>query len=217
MSATNGNGHEQEDEDDIEPTEEGVDRDYDQDLARYAPPPEKVAELAASLVRFVALKYKMELDFSSDTLSFVDQYVRDARAELLAKPETLDLLAATVGGYLGEVMRRAFGAEWFCDGEHDGWRLDMTYVYLTFNPIGMAREALTLQTQDGWHAHLETEPAEREMLEGRLNALTEVEEDEYYAPSTRFDVVDIAVSALRAKMVEDGHGDVKFTRDDYKK
>ena len=60
------------------------------------------------------------------------------------KPETLDLLQASIGAYLGETMRRAFGATWFCDGDYDGWRLDFTFVYLTFNPIGMAREALTL-------------------------------------------------------------------------
>ena len=212
----NGNGAD-EDDDEIAPPEEGVDRDHDADLARYAPPPPAVAELCAACVRFVATRYKFELDFTSDTLSFVDQYVRDARADLLVKPEAIDLLQATIGAYLGEVMRRAFGGEWFAEGEYDGWRLDMTYVYLTFNPIGMAREALSLQTEDGWHAHLETEPAERELLEARLKALAEVEEDEYFIPSTRFDVVDIAVNALRAKMHDDGHGDVRFTRDDYKK
>jgi hypothetical protein len=214
----NGNGanDDVDDADDLVPPET-EDRDHDADLARYAPPPPAVAELCAACVRFVATKYKMQLDFTSDTLSFVDQYVREGRAELALKPEALDLLQASIGAYLGEVMRRAFGGEWFCDGEHDGWRLDMTYVYLTFNPIGMAREALTQRTEDGWHAHLETEPAEREMLEARLKALSEVEEDEYYAPTTRFDIVDIAVSALRAKMVDDGHGDVRFTREDYKR
>src|SRR5258706_7254899 len=115
MSDTNGNGNGLEDDDDeVAPAEEGVDRDYDEDLARYAPPPDKIAELAASAVRFVASKYKFELDFTSDTLSFIDQYVRDARSELLVKPEALDLLAATIGTYLGEVMRRAFGAGWVC-------------------------------------------------------------------------------------------------------
>jgi hypothetical protein len=213
-----GNGGEENDGEleGVDAPEETVDRDYDQDLARYSPPPPQVAELCAALVRFVAAKYKIELDFTSDTLSFVDQYVRDARADLAAKPETLDLLQATIGAYLGEVMRRAFGAEWFAEGEHDAWRLDMTYVFLTFNPIGMGREALMLGIQDGWHAHLETEAAEREVLEQRLTALQEVEEDEYYAPSTRYDVVDIAVNALRAKMVDEGHAGVRFTRDDYR-
>ena len=195
--------------------DESSDIDHDHDLSRYTPAPEPVAELFASCVRFVGAKYQFALDFTPDTLSVLDQYVRDAREDLKQKPETLDLLQATIGAYLGEVMRRSFGGEWFCEGEHDGWRLDFTYVYLTFNPIGMAREALMLATADGWHGHLETEEAERELLEGRLKLLADVDEEEYYAPTTRHDVVEIAVDALRAKMQEDGHGDVKFTREDY--
>jgi hypothetical protein len=183
---------------------------------RDAPAPLAVAELAAACVRFVAAKYKVPLDFEPETLSLLDQYVRDAREELAEKPEALDLLAASIGAYLGETMRRAFGATWFCEGDHDGWRLDFTFVYLTFNPIGMAREALTLAPGDGWHAHLETDPGESEMLEHRLASLGEIEEDEYYAPTTRFDVVEIAVDSLRAKMIEDGHGDVTFLPDDYR-
>ena len=183
---------------------------------RDAPPPPAVAELAAACVRFVAAKYKVPLDFEPETLSLLDQYARDGRAELAEKPEALDLLQGSIGAYLGETMRRAFGATWFCDGDHGGWRLDFTYVYLTFNPIGMAREALTLSPADGWHGHLETDPCEREMLEHRLASLGEIDEDEYYAPTTRFDVVEIAVDTLRAKMIDDGNGDVTFGPDDYR-
>jgi hypothetical protein len=182
---------------------------------RDAPPPPAVAELAAACVRFVATKYKVPLDFEPETLSLLDQYVRDGRDELASKPEAVDLLQGTIGAYLGETMRRAFGATWFCDGDHDGWRLDFTYVYLTFNPIGMAREALMLGTADGWHAHLEADAGEREILEQRLATLGEIDEDEYYAPTTRFDVVEIAVDTLRAKMQADGNGDVTFGPDDY--
>jgi hypothetical protein len=183
---------------------------------RDAPPPPAVAELAAACVRFVAAKYKVPLDFEPETLSLVDQFVRDGREELAAKPETLDLLQASVGAYLGEVMRRAFGGTWFCDGDHDGWRLDFTFVYLTFNPIGMAREALTLAPADGWHAFLEADAGERELLEQRFASLGEIDEDEYYAPTTRFDVVEIAVDTLRAKMQDDGNGDVTFGPEDYR-
>jgi len=183
---------------------------------RDAPPPVAVAELAAACVRFVAAKYKVPLDFEPETLSLVDQYVRDGRAELVAKPEAVDLLQASIGAYFGETLRRAFGATWFCDGDYDGWRLDFTYVYLTFNPIGMAREALMLGTADGWHAHLEADAAEREILEHRLASLGEIEEDEFYAPTTRFDVVEIAVDTLRAKMQDDGNGDVIFRAEDYR-
>jgi Family of unknown function (DUF6278) len=187
------------------------------DSPPWEPAPAHVAELAASCARFVFSKYKVPLDGTSDTLSLVDQYVKDARADIKVKPETLELLGATVGAYLGEVMRRAFGGEWFAEGDYDAWRLDMTRVFLTFNPLGMAREALLQIEQDGWHAHLEMDDAEKDEIDRRLAALGEMEEEEYFLPSTRFDVVSLAVEALRGKMIEDGHADVTFSRDDYRK
>jgi hypothetical protein len=194
---------------------EHVDEDQAEDDLEPMPGP--VAELAASCVRFAAAKYGVPLDFTPDTLSIVDQYVRDARADVTAKPQSLDLLQASIGAYVGEVIRRAHHGLWRCEGEYDGWRIYMTRVYLAFNPIGMAREALLLEPAEGWHAHLETEIAEREVLERRLQSLGEVEDDEYYAPSTRFDVVEIAVDALAAEMRSQGLGDVRFTADDYGK
>jgi hypothetical protein len=183
----------------------------------WVPAPPKVAELAASCARFVLARYKVPVDGTGDTLSLLDQYVKDARADIAEKPETLALLTATVGAYLGEVMRRAFGGIWFAEGEHDAWRVDMTRVFLTFNPLGMAREALTLEEQEGWHAHLETDDAVKDELERRLEALPEVDEEEYFLPSTRFDVVSLAVEALRAKMIADGHADVTFGPEDYRR
>lgn len=185
----------------------------------FEPAPDAVADLAAACARFVHAKYRVPLDGTSDTLSLLDQYVRDARADIVVKPDTLDLLVASIGAYLGEVMRRAYGGTWFAVGDYDGWRLDMTRVFLTFNPLGMAREALALEEAEGWHAHLEMDDAYQEDVNRRLEALAPggIDEDEFYAPSTRFDVVALAVDALRGKMIEDGHGDVTFSPDDYKR
>ena len=180
-----------------------------------APAPQAVAELAASCVRFVTSKYKVPLDFTPDTLSLLDQYLRDARAEVAARPETVDLVTASAGAYLGEVVRLRFGGFWQATGDHSAWRVMLAHVYLAFNPIGMAREALLLEEQEGWHAHFETDPGEREVVEARLRALPEVDEDEYYAPTTRYDVVHVAYEALRAFMRDNGTADVRFTADDY--
>ncbi len=181
------------------------------------PPPSIIAELSASCARFVLAKYGVPLDGTSDTLSILDQYVRDARADLEVQPAGLPLLQASIGAYLGEVIRRAFDATWFASGDHDAWRLDFHDVYLTFNPLGMAREALTLGEAEGWHAHLEMDDAEKDDILARLARLPEVSDDEYYAPSTRFDVVELAVEALQARAHAEGLGDVRFTAADYRK
>ncbi|MBX3215520.1 MAG: hypothetical protein KF850_26010 [Labilithrix sp.] len=179
------------------------------------PPPDRVAELCAACMRFVASKYKVSLDGTPDTLSLLDQYVREAREAARERPESLELVAPAVGAYLGEVMRQAFRGEWWAEGDYDGWRLYFTNVYLAFNPIGVAREAITMTEAEGWGAHLVLDPGERDEIEARLAAMPDVDEEEYYLPTTRLDVVTAIVETLRARAEAAGMGDVTFTRDDY--
>ncbi|MFO0678960.1 MAG: DUF6278 family protein [Polyangiaceae bacterium] len=181
------------------------------------PPPPAVAELVAACLRFTASKYGVALDGTPDTLSILDQYVRDARDTIRSQPESLDLVTGAVGAYLGEVVRQALGGYWFAEGDLEGWRLDMARVYLTFNPIGMAREALLSEATEGWHAHLEMDLEDREEVDARLAALGEMDEGDYFLPSTRYDVVELVVAALHARMVSRGLGDVVMTPDDYRK
>jgi hypothetical protein len=170
-------------------------------------------------MRFVASKYKVSLDGTPETLSLVDQYVRDAREAVAARPESLDLVAPAIGAYLGEVLRHAFGAEWSLPSEagadHETWRLCFTHVYLAFNPIGMAREALTMREAEGWGAQLTLDPGEAELIEQRLAAMPEIDEEEYYLPTTRFDVVHAVIETLRAQAEATGLGDVAFEPSDY--
>jgi hypothetical protein len=180
------------------------------------PAPPEVAELAAACVRFVRARFGVTLDYEPDTLSFVDHWVREARTELKERPELVELVQSAAGAYLGEVIRRDFGAFWIALGERADWRLLLSTVFCAFNPIGMAREALLLDEAEGWHAHFELDPGEKDAIEGRLAALPSVRKDEYFAPSTRYDVVSIVVDALRARMRESGLDDVRFTPDDYR-
>jgi hypothetical protein len=177
--------------------------------------PQQVLDLAAACVRFVSARYGLTLDFQPDTLSLLDQWLRDARRETHERPETAQLVQSAAGAYLGEVIRREFGATWSAQGDYPDWRLYLQPVYCAFNPIGMAREAILLEPQEGWHAHFELDPAEAEAIESRLAALPDVEEDEYYAPTTRYDVVCIVVEALREGMRSRGMGDVTFAPEDY--
>jgi hypothetical protein len=201
---------------DGEDQEDGtIDELEGEDIGPQPPPPPQVAELAAACVRFVASRYGVSLDFEPETLSFVDHWVREARAELAERPEAADLVQAAAGAYLGEVIRRAYGGYWVAEGDHADWRLELARVYCAFNPIGMAREALLLAPADGWHAHFELDPGEAEAIERRLAALPPAPDDEFYAPSTRFDVVSILFEAVRADMRARGLDDVRFTPADY--
>lgn len=188
---------------------------HDPDADAALPPPPEVAELSAACVRFVAARYGVTLDYQPETLSLLDQWVRDARVESELKPEIVDLVQSSAGAYLGEVMRREWGARWSTAGDYAGWRLFLSTVYCAFNPLGMAREALLLETADGWNAHFELDAAERDGIEARLDALPPAPEEEFYAPSTRYDVVAIVFEALREGMRSRGLADVRFTPEDY--
>lgn len=177
--------------------------------------PAVIADLAAACHRFVATRYGVPLDFTPETLSLVDQYVRDARTELSTRPEGLELVAGTIGAYLGEVIRRAEGGHWRADGEPSSFRVMLRHVFLSFNPIGMAREALTGEEAEGYGAHLALDDGDREAVEARLNALPEVDADEYALPTTRAEVVQIAAAAIRSHMEANGLGDVTFAPEDY--
>lgn len=184
-------------------------------LAPLPPPPPRVAELCAACMRFVASKYKVALDGTPDTLSLLDQYVREAREAARERPESVQLVAPAIGAYLGEVMRQTFRAEWWAEGDYEGWRLYFSNVYLSFNPLGMGLEAITMTEAEGMNAHLTLDPGEREEIEARLAAMPSVDEEEYYLPTTRLDVVTVVVETLRARAEAAGMGDVTFTKDDY--
>lgn len=177
--------------------------------------PESILELAAACARFVQGKYGIALDFSGDTLSLVDQYVRDARAEVAVKPETFDLVAMAVGGYLGEVLRRSFGGEWFVEGEPHQYRLYFTRVKLSVNPVALAREALLEAPDEVYPSAFVVDPEYRAYVTQRVESMPDVPEDEYYLPSTRFDMAAALVDTLRGKLAEAGRENLRFTRDDY--
>jgi hypothetical protein len=198
-----------------EPTDSADSASDVEEVVDHEGAPSNIADLANGCVRFVAARYGATLDYTSDTLSLLDQWVRDARREHEARPEAARIVETAGGAYLGEVMRHAFGGHWRTVGEQSGWRLLLSSAYCAFNPIAMVREAIELAPAEGWHAHMEVDPSDRDAIEARLAALPKVDDDEYYAPSTRFDVVELVVDALRATQQTRGHVGVRFEAEDY--
>src|SRR5690242_15308381 len=82
-----GEAHEHDHDDDVDAPEEGVIEAVNEPLP---PPPPAIAELCAAAIRFVASKYKVSLDGTPETLSLLDQYVRDARTAVQERPESID-------------------------------------------------------------------------------------------------------------------------------
>lgn len=182
-----------------------------------APPPTAVAELAEGCIRFVERKLGVRLDYSLETLPVLDHYLQAARAEVRAKPELIPLLVNTAGAYFGEVVRRRVPSWWHMPTTDPvTWQIQAEPVYLWFEPVAMAYEALFGgEREEEGSAKFVVDEDARELLEQRLAELPAVEEDEYYALSTRLEVIDIAAEVIKARMVQSGTGDVVFTPEDY--
>lgn len=161
------------------------------------PAPAEIAELASACVAFVKKATEMELDYTAETLPILDHYVRGARQEAGTKTEVLTLLAPPIGAYLGEVARRRLRARWFAPpGEHRIFRLELVDVFLSTNPIGAAMEALLLEEVAGWGARFRMRPEDEAIAARVLANFPEVEAEDYYAPSSRLETMEIIADAL---------------------
>ncbi|WP_235879819.1 hypothetical protein [Polyangium aurulentum] len=225
--------------------------------------PQAVRDLAEACVRFVERSLGVRLDYEPETLSLVDHYVEEGRKAGRERPETLPLLAQTVGAYLGEVVRRRHKSWWRTEeeGNPNAWRLELEAVYMVLRPIELvtrslrrpappplppeipareededdeeagagagaeereAREAQAREAQmpdpeeDVGPAFFELDEDDRAAVAERLAQLPPVSDEEFYAPSTHIEVVDIVVDTIRARRIAAGmEPDAHLEPEDY--
>ena len=178
--------------------------------------PEAVAEMARACVRFVQVATGLELDFTPETLPLLDHYVATRRGELVQKPELIGLLARAAGAYFGEVVRRRIRSFWHLGSDDPAtWEIRVEPAYLAFSPVGVAYDAVTHGDEEGPTAHLQLDDEDREAVELRLAELPSASDEEFFAFSTRLEVLEIAVDAIKARMMSSGLGEVAFTNADY--
>lgn len=177
----------------------GADEPYDRPMndERTAPPRE-VAELAEGCVQSVRQVLGVELDYTQDTLPLLDHYLSEVPED--AAEDVLALVGPMAGAYFGEVVRRHLpGARWHApSGEQQYWRLEFDRCFMHFNPVGMAFEALLGDDVSGWSAHLSVFDQDKERVRDALEVLGEVEAEDYYRLSVRFEVIELAYNTLMA-------------------
>jgi hypothetical protein len=193
----------------------------------YYDPPDEIAVLALRCLTHIKNRTGMDLDGRSETLSVVDFFIRDVLTEEGGgelppigdhrRADAMHLLAPAIGAYFGEVVRTVFPCRWRMDtNDPREWTIDFDNVPLRFSPIGAAAEALLEQHAEGWGASLSTATEETESLGQRLKAAPPVPEDEFFALTTRFEVLQIAVEWLRAHMaLRDIPPPEFYTEEDY--
>jgi hypothetical protein len=169
--------------------------------------PDRVRDLAEGCVRFVEQALGVKLDYEPETLSLLDHYVEQARAAAAAQPTAAALVAHLAGAYFGEVVRRRHPSWWRAEGDDpSAWRIELESVYLSFSPVQLVADALFRGEEGVAEAaeRLELTEEDRDAVAARLADLPPVPEEEFYAPSTRLEVIDIAVEAIRARRMAEG-------------
>jgi hypothetical protein len=196
-----------------ESTDEASPVESEEPLAK---PPAEVDELARACIEFVKKATGMELDYAAETLPVLDHYVRGAREQAMGKPEVLSLVAPAVGCYLGEVARRRLAARWHAPpGEHRLFRLELADVFLSTNPIGAAVEALLLDEAPGWGARFRLLPQDEPIAQQALANFPEVEVEDYYAPSSRLETLEIIADAIASQHLAKGEPPHRYEAEDY--
>jgi hypothetical protein len=182
-----------------------------------AEPPAPILELAGAGLEYVDQALGFTLDFTPDTLGAVDHYATSVRPELAKNPALGPLVAPALGAYFGEVIRVHFDAFWRVPtpNQHD-WSVCFKLVFLGINPIGAGFDALYGGSDhDGPRSALRIAPEDREFLDHRLATLPPVPQEQFHLLTTRFEVLEVAVEALRARMEEEGYGGTEYSEPDY--
>jgi hypothetical protein len=184
---------------------------------RNDPAPEPINDLVRSCLEFVKRSLGTSLDFTPETLPLLDHYLSEVREELSAKPELAELTAHAAGAYFGEVLRRQFQAFWRMPSAslHD-YQICSSVAFVAINPFGVAYDALYASTDHGGpRSNLRLSGEDLPYITARLATVPEVPEDQYYLLTTRMEVMEITVEALRARLEEQGYSELEYTAEDY--
>ena len=140
------------------------------------------------------------MDFTPETLPILDHYLRQTRDLAPHRPESLPLVTTAAGVYIGEVLRRRYACAWVQDDDDDslGWYLAFEDHELTVFPVAIAHIAIHGEDADREIETLRFKDDERDLVANHLADLPAVETEEYLSPSTRVEVVDIAIDLIRA-------------------
>jgi len=179
--------------------------------------PEPIADLVRACLDYVKRALGTSLDFTPETLPLLDHYLREVRDELERKPELASLTAHAAGAYFGEVLRRQMRGFWRTPTEslHD-FQVCSSVAFVSVNPFGAAYDALYGSTEhDGPRSMLRVAPEDHGYIAARLATVPEVPEDQYFLLTTRIEVIEIAVEALRARLEEEGYSEMEYTAQDY--
>lgn len=166
------------------------------EIGRETEAPPHVRELVKACEDYVKRTIGTPLDGTSDTLPLLDHYLQNV--DVKEPGPVVELVVSAAGAYFGEVVRHRFPSRWFAPvGEPFRWRIEFEAVFLHFNPIAVAFEAIT-RKDSGLGASYETLDADQAHLQVVFDSLPPVRLEDFYRLGVRLEVLDRVVAELTA-------------------
>ncbi|MBN2801507.1 MAG: hypothetical protein JXR91_00280 [Deltaproteobacteria bacterium] len=170
---------------------------------------ETIDQLAERCIVHVQKRFNLTLDYTAETLSLLDYYVKELVTEEnrgtvpipgdIVRLNLLPLFAPTLGAYFGETLKRIFGGRWrYTNREPQYWRFEFDTFFVRLNPAGIAANAIAEAPFEEWAGQIMSAPILMPKLEERLNHAPQVAEDELFSFSTAFELIQITGEYLKA-------------------
>ena len=158
--------------------------------------PEAVRPYAASAADYVWNALKVELDFHQASLSILEHYLAKARE---TEGPVRDLVAAAVGCFFGELLRRRFGGSWEYPTELPaGWEVHLPRGVVV-RPVGMVAEALAMDEVEGYDGSIYVPDEHLSTLKRVFEEMGPVEPERYYSLTNRFEVLQKLLDVLASR------------------
>ena len=183
----------------------------------FAGVPDAIVQLCGSLTDYVEAAVQIRPDYTPETLPLVDHYAQTVGGVLRDRPEVLDLSAQAIGAYFGEVVRRHLAGFWIVPSQNkNDWLVCGEVAFVAFNPIGVGYDAAVSSTDHhGPSSQLKLAHEDRALVAARLEQLPQVRDTDYFSLSTRYDVLEIVMEAVRAQAGARGYDEVTYDARDY--
>jgi hypothetical protein len=182
------------------------------------PSPAHVRELAEQCARYVQRATSIALDFTPETLPVLDHYLRQILRQVSRTDEAVrGLVTPAAGAYLGEVVRGRFPCRWHAPEEDYGaWRIEFEEVFLHFNPVAFAHEAIMGADVVDGGAGFGVLDQDRDAVHAGLEALGTIAEDDYFKLATRYEVLTTVVDRLVSQSLGVEGGPTCFSAEMYR-
>lgn len=186
--------------------------------------PPEVEQFSDAMVRAASEALGLTLDFTPETLPFLDHYrdhyirsvgASDTDGDLI-RPEFLQLVAPMAACYFGEVVRRSHQTRWVTPTDNPpDWRMEFVDCFMYFNPMGVAVESFLGYQSDAVPGSIQVSRTQRPGVQKVLDNQPPIRPEDFFRFTVRWETLDLISFHLLQDKTLKGDQDRTFSEADY--